>query len=66
MEIDALLLKEIYNEIKYKNYQEIFGFSDDDKIHKEKHKKIIRRIPRSAINLFEESLLCNKCFPKIS
>jgi deoxyribonuclease-4 len=66
MEIDALLLKEIYNEIKYKNYQEIFGFSDDDKIHKEKHKKIIRRIPRSAINLFEKSLLCNKCFPKIS
>jgi len=66
MEIDALLLKEIYNEIKFKNYQEIFGFSDDDKIHKEKHKKIIRRIPRSAINLFEKSLLCNKCFPKIS
>lgn len=66
MEIDALLLKEIYNEIKFKNYQEIFGFSDDDIIHKEKHKKIIRRIPRSSLNLFEKNLLCNKCFSLIN
>ena len=64
MEIDALLLKEVYNEMKFKNFQEIFGFSNDDKIHKEKHKKIIRRVPRSAINLFEKNLLCKKCFSK--
>lgn len=62
MEIDALLLKEIYNEIKFKKFEEIFGFSDDDKIHREKHKKIIRRISRNALNLFEKNLLCNKCF----
>ncbi|MEO0202392.1 MAG: TIM barrel protein [candidate division WOR-3 bacterium] len=62
MEIDALLLKEVYEETKFGKIYEIYGFSDDGKIHKENHKKISRRIPRNSLKLFDKELICNRCF----
>jgi hypothetical protein len=62
MEIDALLLKEVYYEVKFKKHFEIYGFSDDGKIHKNEHKSIIRRIPKEALNLFKEEFICKECF----
>ncbi|MEO0143535.1 MAG: TIM barrel protein [candidate division WOR-3 bacterium] len=62
MEIDALLLKEIYEEMKFQKKFEIYGFSEDNKIHKESHKKVLRRIPRSALSLFDKEFICKGCF----
>lgn len=62
MEIDAMLLKEIYEELKFNKRNEVFGFGQDGKIHKESHKKILRRIPRGAIALFENKVICKDCF----
>lgn len=65
MEIDALLLKEVYEEIKNNKVEEIYGFSKDDKIHKSSHMLILRRVPKNAINLFDKNLLCKTCFKDI-
>ncbi len=62
MEIDAMLLKEVYNEMRTNKKGEIYGFSDDDKIHKESHKKILRRLPRESIYLFDSYIICSECF----
>ncbi len=62
MEIDAMLLKEVYNETRINKKGKIYGFADDGKIHKESHKKISKRLPREGVYLFNSDIICNKCF----